>query len=230
MRYAGRALVLCGTVALLAGCAPWPQAGVETGGEAQAVATDGMQPGARTFGLSCGSARYAAQIDGARALMSTPQGLLELPRDPGAKTETYSNGRATLVLEDGKARFGRGKALPAACKLGSEVSPWDAARLSGISFRALGNEPGWVMEIREGEGVRLVTNYGETRRALTYAAPQLDKKRSRAVYRVDDAQGPVEITVETRACTDSMSGERFPARVSVRVGTETLQGCGRALR
>ena len=37
------------------------------------------------------------------------------------------------------------------------------------------------------------------------------------------------IIIEGKPCTDSMSGESFQTTVTLRLGEQTLEGCGRAL-
>lgn len=40
------------------------------------------------------------------------------------------------------------------------IDVWEKAKENGIQFRAVGNEPGWLIEIREDEKVRFVNDYG----------------------------------------------------------------------
>ncbi len=48
--------------------------------------------------------------------------------------------------------------------------PWNRARREGIDFRAIGQEPGWHLEIRETERIRFVYEYGD--REIVAPAPQ----------------------------------------------------------
>ena len=41
-------------------------------------------------------------------------------------------------------------------------SIWEDAKLSGVDFRAVGNEPGWVLEIRDSESIRFEYDYGQS--------------------------------------------------------------------
>ena len=50
--------------------------------------------------------------------------------------------------------------------------PWLAARESGVDFRALGNEPGWILDIYEGERFDLRYRYGERTAVLPFTSPQ----------------------------------------------------------
>ena len=37
---------------------------------------------------------------------------------------------------------------------------WHEAKLRGVLFRAIGQEPGWLLEITDGSEILLVTGYG----------------------------------------------------------------------
>ncbi len=39
-------------------------------------------------------------------------------------------------------------------------SVWHRAKLRGVAFRAIGQEPGWLLEITNGTEILLVTDYG----------------------------------------------------------------------
>ena len=103
---------------------------------------------------------------------------------------------------------------------------WHAAKLRGVAFRAIGQEPGWLLEITNGEEILLVTDYGQNRNAYPYVEPQEDKAARKTVFPVDDT---TRVLIEGKPCTDSMSGESFEVTVTVTLGEKTLQGCGRAL-
>lgn len=103
---------------------------------------------------------------------------------------------------------------------------WHAAKLRGVAFRAIGQEPGWLLEITNGEEIMLVTDYGKNKSSYPYVEPREDKAARKTVFPVDDS---TSILIEGKPCTDSMSGESFEVTVTVTLGAETLKGCGRAL-
>ena len=103
---------------------------------------------------------------------------------------------------------------------------WHAAKLRGVAFRAIGQEPGWLLEIINGEEILIVTDYGKNRRSLPWVEPQEDKAARKTVFPVDDT---TRVLIEGKPCTDSMSGEAFEVTVTLTLGNNTLKGCGRAL-
>ena len=104
-------------------------------------------------------------------------------------------------------------------------SVWHKARLRGVSFRAIGQEPGWLLEITDGVEILLVTDYGSTRDSYPYVEPVVFQQERRTQFIV----GEIEIELRGESCTDSMSGEAFAVAVTVRQAGRTLTGCGRAL-
>ncbi len=104
---------------------------------------------------------------------------------------------------------------------------WHQAKLRGDAFRAVGQEPGWLLEITNGEEIVLVTDYGQSRNSYPYVEPVIYQTERRTQY-VLESYG---VTVEIRGqrCTDVMSGEEFEVSVSIIMTDRRLEGCGRAL-
>ena len=103
---------------------------------------------------------------------------------------------------------------------------WHKAKLRGVSFRAIGQEPAWLLEIKNGSEILLKTNYGENSTAYPWVEPRVDQSARSTLFEVDV---DTSVLIEGKPCTDSMSGEAFQTTVTVRTGMQTLKGCGRAL-
>lgn len=109
----------------------------------------------------------------------------------------------------------------------SITNVWHKAKLRGVAFRAVGQEPGWLLEITNGEEVLLVTDYGSTRTSMPYVEPVVYREERRTQYILEAYNTIVEIRGEL--CTDTMSGESFEVTVTIIQTDRELQGCGRAL-
>lgn len=103
---------------------------------------------------------------------------------------------------------------------------WHAAKLKGVSFRAVGQEPAWLMEIYPGDKIFLSRDYGDKADFFNYLTPKVEQAKRRSIFTLEQ-QGTV--TIEGKPCSDSMSGESFEATVTVTIKGKTLKGCGRAL-
>lgn len=103
---------------------------------------------------------------------------------------------------------------------------WHKARLRGVSFRAIGQEPGWLLEIADGKEILLTRNYGEIKTSYPYVKPQVDRESRQTLFQLDRE---VKIVIEGKPCTDTMSGESFATTVTISLPDASLSGCGRAL-
>jgi heat shock protein HslJ len=111
---------------------------------------------------------------------------------------------------------------------GTTGTPWEQARLRGVEFRAIGQEPGWNLEIDQGREIRYVGDYGDTN--ITVPAPDADVDSAGAiVYHATNNAHELHIVIRPTACQDVMSGEAFTHSVSLTVDGRELQGCGRVL-
>ena len=104
---------------------------------------------------------------------------------------------------------------------------WHKAKLRGVAFRAIGQEPGWLIEITNGEEILLVTDYGSTRTSMPYVEPVVYQEERRTQFVVNEYNTTIEIRGEP--CTDVMSGESFEVSVTLFLNNKELHGCGRAL-
>lgn len=103
---------------------------------------------------------------------------------------------------------------------------WHAAKLNGASFRAIGQEPAWLIEFYPGEKIYLSRAYGEIIQTFNYQEPVTDKVKRRSVFKLKN-QG--KVIVEGKPCIDIMSGEKFETTVTVVIDEQILKGCGRSL-
>lgn len=104
---------------------------------------------------------------------------------------------------------------------------WHAAKLRGVSFRAVGQEPGWLLEITNGERILLVTDYGQKKTTYPYVEPAVNQEKRKTVFTIKERN--LEVVIKGKACADSMSGEMFDVSVFVIANGRQLVGCGRAL-
>lgn len=104
--------------------------------------------------------------------------------------------------------------------------PWADARARGASFRALGQEPGWYLEVVPDGEMTVALDYGDRTFTLPAPAPvELDGgARGYEAQRPDG--GSILVVVEPLVCFDGMSGHVFPETVTVAVGDDRYRGCG----
>jgi putative lipoprotein len=104
------------------------------------------------------------------------------------------------------------------------------AAARGVRLRALGNEPGWVLELGPG-GVRWVTDYGT--RTLRFGPPERseDPAASQHWWTAEPLEGegpPLRVAVAPGPCHDA-AGRPFALTVTVHHEGRRHPGCGRPL-
>jgi putative lipoprotein len=114
-------------------------------------------------------------------------------------------------------------------RAGPATSAWEEARRRGVDFRAVGNAPGWQLEIVDGESIVLVTGNGRDRYEAPAAAAKVDWQATRTIYRVGEGGRGLSILIEDLPCHDPVSGDSFEATVTVTLEGTEHRGCGRTL-
>jgi len=115
------------------------------------------------------------------------------------------------------------------CSNDPRAAIWEAAKLSGVSYRAVGQEPPWILEIHREQGFLLSTGYEGEQHRFPYTEPQSDPDQRRSRYVSEAAGEAIVITIFGEPCRDSMSGEAFDSRVEIEWDRQMLRGCGRPL-
>lgn len=144
----------------------------------------------------------------------------------GAK---YSDGVLTFWSKGEEALLEARGESHRECRNNPAKAIWEGARLRGIDYRAVGNEPGWHLEITEGERIVLVTDYGETRYEFAAPDPSVDRLTAVTTYEISDREHELIIRLKDQLCHDSMSGEAFETTVIVSLDGKEYRGCGRYL-
>jgi uncharacterized membrane protein len=111
------------------------------------------------------------------------------------------------------------------CTRSERASPWTEAAERGIAYRAVGSEPGWLVEVGSGDDppMHAVLDYGERTLDLAHATGI----SSTPGYGGKLADG-TDVVLRTRRepCRDGMSGEAFATSAELTVGGKVYRGCG----
>lgn len=114
------------------------------------------------------------------------------------------------------------------CRKNRRKAIWETAKLAGVDFRAVGNEPGWVLEIRGAE-IDLNMHYGSTRLRFGQATINSSIAPGETRYSAALNDHTIELTLSPGPCNDSMSDEQLATSVNLVLDGKRYQGCGRAL-
>ncbi len=142
--------------------------------------------------------------------------------------ETYADGGASVSMDSPIVLDTRSVRLED-CEIDYRQSVWEAAKLRGVDFRAVGNEPPWVLELT-GEEANIGLNYGTETLVSRLNRRDINQSDRKTILRSSvDGEIQVRLVIEGVECHDVMSGEAFETSVELMVGESIFKGCGRAL-
>jgi uncharacterized membrane protein len=119
-------------------------------------------------------------------------------------------------------------AAPSAEAALAATASWAEARAAGIDFRAVGQEPGWMLDIYTRSRMRLMWDYGENSAEFPLTEPDTSQEGATR-YEARAGGRTLVVTIRRFPCQDSMSGEAYPVTVEVVIDGRTLQGCGKSV-
>jgi putative lipoprotein len=185
---------------------------------------------AQTFVYECpDDFSFVARTETGKVWLFLPGKTIDLLQVPSASGTKYSNGKDTFWSKSDEALFENGDGRHAGCRNNRTRAIWEHAKLNGVDFRALGNEPGWYMEISNKQDILLVTDYGQRTYRFPSSVIKSEPTGRTAIYVASNDDSMIEVVIKSDPCRDSMSGEAFSATVSVIINGKHYSGCGKAL-
>lgn len=149
--------------------------------------------------------------------------------DALAARQSYAAAGIRVDIGDRSATLTVADAVFPDCAYDHHASVWEHAKLNGVDFRAVGNEPGWVLEVREQVRLELSYDYGAGELSLPIVATDTDPEARTTVFVGRHERRELRVTLTGETCRDTMSDEVFPTRVVVAFADRVLTGCGRPL-
>jgi len=110
----------------------------------------------------------------------------------------------------------------------AEMPTWETARAAGVDFRAVGQEPGWIVDIYTADRIVALIDYGQTRIEFPRGAPSAPAEGATR-FEAQTQGHTLSITYRRFPCEDAMSGQAYPSTVEVVIDGRTLNSCGRSV-
>lgn len=105
---------------------------------------------------------------------------------------------------------------------------WETARSAGVDFRAVGQEPGWLLDIYTRGIIKFAWDYGENYAEFAVASPDTSQEGATR-YEANSDGRTLVVTIRRTPCNDGMSGQPYPSAVEVVIDGRALNGCGRSV-
>ncbi|MCB1700739.1 MAG: MliC family protein [Pseudomonadales bacterium] len=218
----GKVLPVC-LCALLVGCSGQGVVASESGSGFK----PDPQPSARTMVYDCNGFEFIARLGPGEMAIWLPDRYVVLPQVRSASGSKYQEEDIEFWSKGDEAMLTVGSQQYFNCAQMPQRVPWEDARRRGVDFRAVGNEPGWSLEIQDGRQLLFVGDYGMQRVATPDpgAQAQGDVRSWHAITESAD----LRVEVVEQPCADTMADEVYPSAVRVTLNGEMFQGCGRNL-
>ncbi|MFW6001518.1 MAG: hypothetical protein ACOCQE_04015 [Halanaerobium sp.] len=111
----------------------------------------------------------------------------------------------------------------------AQDDPWAEAREDGIVFRAVGNEPGWLIEVNKNDSIKFVNYYGDMEIKVPVDDVWLGPDGEDRIYYIENEVIPFQLIIMKKKYKDSMSGEVFPYQARVIFPEKSYTGGGKML-
>lgn len=174
---------------------------------AMSAAPTGTGPSSFSYGCG-GEIRFVATIEngGESVRLLLPDTAVTLPHVVSASGARYGEGPYIYWSHGQEALLETPERTFTQCVSDEGGPGWRDAKARGVRFRAVGQEPGWILDVRE----------------WTAGA-------GRFVYRVETEAHRAAIVIDDEPCRDVMSGWPYESTVSMTLDGREYRGCGRRL-
>jgi len=213
-----RVLLAC-SLMMLAACA-----GNEAGEPRSASWEADPRPLGKTLVYECLGTEFVARVGPGEMAIWLDDRYLVLSRLRDTRSVIYQEADVSYEQTGEKISLRAGGQTFPDCELAPLRAPWEDARRRMVDFRAVGNEPGWHLEIQNGRQLLYVGDYGMQR--LMMPDPGATEEGDVTIYQAVSESSELIVEISGEECTDTMKGERFPNTVSLVVNGRTLSGCG----
>jgi len=169
--------------------------------------------------------RFSVQVTRESALVQYGRETHTLSRVASDSTMQFSDSEITFASRGLEGSLETPRSSYDGCVGRLAATPWERAGMLGYDFRAVGQEPGWLVEIDAEDHMLVTLDYGE-RKIYTDSPDPVFDLDDVTIYRTRADSVDLIVVIAERNCEDTMSGEEYPTSVELRLGDQTYQGCG----
>jgi putative lipoprotein len=210
-------------------CGPRKQTRATADTDSALVAAAPDTPALETFVYDCRDRRFIVQLLADTAWLYVADTVIVLHRSPAASGTKYVDSTFMYWSTGQEALFETPRGRYERCRHNKREASWQAARLQGVDYRGLGQEPGWLVEVFVGDSIVFLADYGTRRFVGPAPEPKVTAGGRERRYTTRADSHRLEVVFVEDSCTDIMSGFRFPLTVTVILDTTRYEGCGRAM-
>ncbi len=182
------------------------------------------RPPGKTLVYECLGTEFVARLGPGEMAIWLDDRYLVLSRLRDSAAVVYQEADVTYRQQGDEITLNAGGQTFPDCVEAPHRAPWEDARRRMVDFRAVGNEPGWQLEIQNGRQLLYVGDYGMQRMMTPDPGPTASDDVT--LYQAVTESGELIVEISDQTCTDTMKGDSFPNSVTLVVNGRTLTGCG----
>ena len=169
--------------------------------------------------------RFVAEVQTAETWLFLPDKTVKLLRDDNAH-QTYRVEGATYTYQGAQADLSVAKNRYH-CKNDGIAATFERAKFEGVSFRAIGNEPGWILNIMPDNKVVFIINHGKVK--THFKVEKQFSEKNATEFRLRSKNNLLYLRIENRVCRDTMTDRIYESSVYLNFDGHELRGCGKSL-
>ncbi len=183
--------------------------------------------------FQCGDFAFGTRTGIGEIALYLPEGVVVLSQVRSASGVRYQEGDTLFWMKDDQAMLSHQGAFYRQCLRNTEREARDPIERRPVDFRAIGQQPTWLLEIVNGHNLNLITEYGQKRVQLP--EPDRVEQYNSVIFRAKDDQNRVSASVRKEPCQlPAMEGQasiqkKWPDKVSVWWNGRHYKGCGEYL-
>jgi len=182
----------------------------------------------KTYVFECDkNLNFVASIENGEAWLFMPEKTLNYKAEDSKKCNKFVDGENFIGIK-GEVAFLKIDNKTYHCSNNRKESVFEAAKLRGFDFMALGNEPGWTLLIK-GNEIFYNGDYGSTYHRFKDAKMTTNQEKRFSIFKAKKDSHVITLKLEAKKCNDTMSDDTFETTVSIEIDSKTLNGCGKSL-
>lgn len=154
---------------------------------------------------------------------------ISLPKAASLEENLYSDGKTVFRFRGEQASLEMAKQHYHICQNNPTKAIWATAKLNGVDFRALGYDPEWILEIKEFNKIRFITQHGNGLYEFKTPHSVIDYQTKQISYSTHSINHTLEILLQDKPCTDTVNNIIYETTVFVGMDGLGYHGCGKAL-
>lgn len=204
---------------------------VACGGKGRPPAVADRPQPPKTYVFEClNKSAYTVRFEQARATIFLPVGTVTLPRQTSSAGAKYSDGKTSIWQRGEIALMHIGGKPLGDCYNNPREAAWEHARLNGVDFRAVGDKPGWVLEVTDRERIVFESGQGGRRIEFPFVAPKVGNASLTRTYESKTERHRLTVTAVEMECKEPLSAKIHDWTVTVTLDGVGYNGCGKALQ